>query len=66
MLLNPCHATPDMEYGYEGTTGRVMVTHKDYQEKWSDITADLMTAKDRDDRRFVVFVKRKTEDLSGK
>lgn len=56
----------DMEYGYEGTTGRVMVTHKDYTEKWSDITADLMTAKDRDDRRFVVFVKRKSEDLSGK
>lgn len=56
----------DMEYGYEGTTGRVMVTHKDYREKWSDITADLMTAKDRDDRRFLVYVKKNAADLSGK
>lgn len=49
----------DTEYGYMGTTGRVMVTHNDYQEKWSDITEDLMTAKDADQRQFVVYVTKK-------
>ncbi len=45
----------DFEYGYDGK-GRVMVSHKDYTEKWSDITEDLMTGTDRSDRRFVVFL----------
>lgn len=55
----------DNDYGFQGTTGRVKVNHPDYQEKWSDIPEELMTAKDNTNRRFVVFVKKK-DDVSGK
>jgi len=43
---------------YAGVTARVIVTHKDYKEKWSDITSDLMTAKDNSERNFLVFMKK--------
>lgn len=51
----------DADFGFQGTTARVMVTHKDYKEKWSDITGDLMTAKDMDIRRFLVHLTKKED-----
>jgi hypothetical protein len=54
----------DMEYGYGGT-GKVIVTHPDYEEKWSNIPGELMTAKDMDVRRFVVFVSKNARTFAG-
>jgi hypothetical protein len=48
----------DMEYSYQGTTARVVVTKPEYEEKWSDITSDLMTGKDNPERQFLVYLKK--------
>jgi hypothetical protein len=48
----------DMEYSFQGTTARVKVTKRGYEEKWSDITADLMTGKDNPERQFLIYLKK--------
>lgn len=55
----------DVEFGFTGLTARVIVKHTDYEEKWSDITEDLMQAKDRNDRRFTVFISQKNKGITG-
>jgi len=54
----------DTDIGFEGTRARVVVKHKEYAEKWSDITEDLTSSTSPDDRRFLVYIKRK-DDWNG-
>ena len=51
----------DVEYSFAGTTSRVVVKKTGYEEKWSDITSDLMTGKDNAERQFLVYIKKKKE-----
>jgi hypothetical protein len=50
----------DVEYGFSGTTARVTVTKTGYDEKWSDITSDLMTGQDNAERQYLVYLKKET------
>lgn len=45
------------ESGFKGTTSRVVVTKTGYEEKWSDIDAELMTGKGAA-RKFLVYIKK--------
>lgn len=45
------------ESGFKGTTLRVVVTKTGYEEKWSDIDAELMTGKGVA-RKFLVYIKK--------
>lgn len=54
----------DVEYSFKGTTSRVIVKKTPgYEEKWSDITEDLMTGKDNPERQFLIYIKRKDGQL---
>lgn len=55
----------DMEYSFQGTTAKVIVTMTGYEEKWSDITSDLMTGKDNPERHFLIYLKKATECWPG-
>lgn len=48
----------DVEYSFKGTTSKVIVKKKGYDEKWSDITSDLMTGKDNPERQFLIYIKK--------
>lgn len=49
----------DVEYSFGGLTARVKASKTGYEEKWSDLTADLMTGKDNPERQFLVYIKNK-------
>jgi len=51
----------DMEYGYQGVSAKVKVSHKEYKEKWSDIAEELMKAADMDERNFLVSLSKKDD-----
>jgi hypothetical protein len=56
----------DNEYSFAGLTANVIVKKKGYKEKWSDITADLMTGKDNAERQFLIYLKKDSDgDWSG-
>lgn len=55
----------DLEYSFQGLTARVVVTKPGYEEKWSDITADLMTGKDNPERQFLIYLKKETACWPG-
>lgn len=49
----------DEEYSFKGLTAKIIVKKTGYEEKWSDITEDLMTGKDNPERQFLVYIKNK-------
>ncbi len=49
----------DVEYSFAGTTSKVIVKKTGYEEKWSDITSELMTGNDNPERQFLVNIRRK-------
>lgn len=54
----------EVEYSFAGLTAKVIVKKTpEYEEKWSDITADLMTGKDNPERQFLVYIKKKQEKI---
>jgi len=56
----------DNEYSFAGLTAKVIVKKKGYKEKWSDITADLMTGKDNAERQFLIYISKDGDaDWSG-
>jgi hypothetical protein len=48
----------EVEYSFAGLTAKVIVKKNGYEEKWSDITSDLMTGKDNPERQFLVYIKK--------
>lgn len=50
----------DVEYSFKGTTSKVIIKKTGYEEKWSDITSDLMTGKDNPERQFLVYIKKQS------
>jgi hypothetical protein len=55
----------DVEYSFAGLTAKVKVSKDGYEEKWSDITADLMEGVDNPERQFLVYLKKKNEGVTG-